>query len=75
MEPKNRKRLTTSIKDKRLEKNMSQNELAERVGVRRETIIRLEKGSYNPSLELAYDISRVLGIGIEELFTFVAEND
>lgn len=73
MEPKNRKKLITTIKEKRNKKNMSQQELAECVGVRRETIIRLEKGAYNPSLELAYDISRALEVGIEDIFEFVEE--
>jgi DNA-binding XRE family transcriptional regulator/ABC-type uncharacterized transport system ATPase subunit len=45
-------------------------ELAELVGVRRETIIRLEKGQYNPSLKLAMDIAKVFGVTVEELFSF-----
>ncbi|MBX4146793.1 helix-turn-helix transcriptional regulator [Paenibacillus sp. FSL W7-1279] len=49
---------------------MTQDELAGKVGVRRETIIRLEAGKYNPSLKLAIDISRVVGAPIEELFIF-----
>ena len=43
---------------------------AEKVGVRRETIMRLEKAQYNPSLKLAVDISRAVGIPIEEIFIF-----
>lgn len=49
---------------------MKQGELAELVGVRRETIIRLEKGQYNPSLKLAMDIAKVFGVTVEELFFF-----
>lgn len=49
---------------------MTQDELAGKVGVRRETIIRLEAGKYNPSLKLAIDISRSVGAPIEELFIF-----
>lgn len=49
---------------------MTQDELAGKVGVRRETIIRLEAGKYNPSLKLAIDISRAVGASIEELFIF-----
>ncbi|MBE6906036.1 helix-turn-helix transcriptional regulator [Marasmitruncus massiliensis] len=49
---------------------MTQEELASRVHVRRETIIRLEAGKYNPSLKLAIDISRAVGTPIEELFIF-----
>jgi len=40
------------------------------VGVRRETIVFLEKGKYNPSLKLAYDIAKVLNSNIEEVFIF-----
>lgn len=50
--------------------SMTQNELAEKVGVRRETISRLEKGQYNPSLKLALDISSELNATVEELFIF-----
>ncbi len=49
---------------------MRQDELAAKVGVRRETIIRLEKGQYNPSLKLAMDIAKVFGVTVEELFIF-----
>ena len=59
---------TTKIKELRASRNMKQDELAELVGVRRETIIRLEKGQYNPSLKLAVDIARVFGRTVEEVF-------
>ncbi|MBS6644630.1 MAG: helix-turn-helix transcriptional regulator [Clostridiaceae bacterium] len=49
---------------------LSQEKLAETVHVRRETIIRLEAGRYNPSLKLAVDISKAVGASIEELFIF-----
>ena len=49
---------------------MTQDELAKAVAVRRETIIRLEAGRYNPSLKLAIDISRTVGAAIEEIFVF-----
>jgi len=49
---------------------MSQEELADLVGIRRETILRLEKGLYNPSLKLAMDLARVFGATVEELFSF-----
>ena len=62
--------LTTKLKEYRARYDMKQGELAERVGVRRETIIRLEKGLYNPSLKLAMDIARVFGTTVEELFSF-----
>ncbi|WP_294406792.1 helix-turn-helix transcriptional regulator [uncultured Ruminococcus sp.] len=62
--------LTTKIKEYRAKFDMKQGELAEKVGVRRETIIRLEKGQYNPSLKLAMDIAQVFGTTVEELFSF-----
>lgn len=49
---------------------LTQEELAEMVGVRRETIGRLEAAKYNPSLKLAIDISRAVKAPIEELFVF-----
>lgn len=58
------------LKKYRLQKEMTQEELAAAVGVRRETIMRLEKAQYNPSLKLAVDISRAVGAPIEELFIF-----
>lgn len=62
--------LTTKIKEYRAKFDMKQGELAEKVGVRRETIIRLEKGQYNPSLKLAMDIAQVFGTTVEEMFSF-----
>ncbi|WMJ22920.1 helix-turn-helix transcriptional regulator [Paludicola sp. MB14-C6] len=63
-------RLTTKIHELRREKNMQQAELAELVGVRRETIGNLENGKYNPSLKLAMDIAKVFGKTVEEVFCF-----
>ena len=51
-------------------KDLTQEQLAEMVGVRRETIMRLEKAQYNPSLKLVVDISRAVGASIEEIFIF-----
>ena len=62
--------LQTKIKEYRARFNMSQSELAEMTGVRRETIIRLEKGQYNPSLKLAMDIAKIFGTTVAEIFTF-----
>ena len=62
--------MITRMKAYREKLSMSQNELANRVGVRRETIVRLEKGRYNPSLKLAMDISKELGTTVEEMFRF-----
>lgn len=57
------------IREYRARFNMKQEELAEKVGVRRETIGNLEKGRYNPSLVLAWNIAKVFGVTIEEIFT------
>ncbi|HOA00260.1 helix-turn-helix transcriptional regulator [Ruminococcus sp.] len=62
--------LKTKLKEYRAKQDMKQGELAELVGVRRETIIRLEKGLYNPSLKLAMDIAAVFHTTVEELFSF-----
>ena len=62
--------MKTRIKELRARHNLTQEELAIKVGVRRETIVFLEKGKYNPSLKLAYDISRVLKSRIEDVFVF-----
>lgn len=59
-----------NLKKYRLQKNLTQEELAQIVGVRRETIMRLEKAQYNPSLKLAVDISRAVNVPIEEIFVF-----
>jgi putative transcriptional regulator len=60
--------MRTRIKEFRARYNLTQEDLAKKVSVRRETIVFLEKGKYNPSLKLAYDISKVLKTTIEELF-------
>ena len=62
--------MKTRIKELRARYNLTQEELAKRVGVRRETIVFLEKGKYNPSLKLAHDVAKVLNTTIEELFIF-----
>ena len=58
------------LKKYRLLKDLTQEQLAAQVGVRRETIMRLEKAQYNPSLKLAIDISRVAEAPFEEIFVF-----
>lgn len=58
------------LKKYRQLKNLTQEQLGQMVGVRRETIMRLEAGKYNPSLKLAVDISRVVGTPIEDIFIF-----
>ncbi|ASI78682.1 helix-turn-helix transcriptional regulator [Bacillus pacificus] len=63
----------TKIKEYRAKLNMTQEELAKSVGVRRETISHLEKGKYNPSLRLAHDIAKALQSTIDEVFIFEDE--
>ncbi len=60
----------TRIKEFRARYNLTQEELASMVGVRRETIVHLEKGKYNPSLQLAHDLAVALKTAIVELFIF-----
>ena len=60
----------TKIHEYRKAMNIQQSELAEMVGVRRETIGKLENGKYNPSLKLAVDIANVFGTTVEDIFIF-----
>jgi len=62
--------MQTRIKEYRSRLSLTQDDLARMVGVRRETIVFLERGKYNPSLRLAHDVARVLNAGIEDLFIF-----
>lgn len=62
--------LSTKLKEYREAKGLKQADLAELVDVRRETIVNLEKGKYNPSLQLAMDIAKVFHTTVEELFFF-----
>ena len=65
--------LITKVKEYREKAGMKQSELAEKVKARRETIVHLENGKYNPSLKLAMDIAKVLGVSVEDLFVFTEE--
>jgi len=60
----------TRIKEYRTRLSLTQDDLAKKVGVRRETIVFLEQGKYNPSLRLAHDVARTLHAGIDDLFIF-----
>jgi len=60
--------MKTRIKEYRARFNLTQAQLAQKVGARRETIVFLEKGEYNPSLKLAAKVARELGTTIDELF-------
>ena len=65
--------MKTKMNEYRAKNNLTQEKLAQSVGVRRETIIFLEQGKYNPSLRLAYKVARTLNTTVEELFTFEDE--
>lgn len=63
----------TKIKEYRTRLNLTQDDLAKKVGVRRETIVFLEQGKYNPSLKLSHDVARILHTTIDNLFIFEDE--
>lgn len=65
--------MQTRIKEFRARYNLTQEDLAHKVGVRRETIVFLEKGIYSPSLHLAHQVARALNTSIDELFSFEDE--
>lgn len=60
----------TRIKELRARYDLTQEDLAKEAGVRRETILYLEKGKYNPSLKLAHDLAKILKTTIDDLFIF-----
>ncbi len=62
--------MKTRIKELRAKHDLTQEDLAKKVNVRRETIVFLEKGKYNPSLQLAYEVSKVFNLKIEDIFIF-----
>jgi putative transcriptional regulator len=66
--------MRTKIKELRARHNLTQDDLAKKVGVRRETILYMEKGKYNPSLKLAHDVAKALQTTIDNLFLFDAED-
>lgn len=63
--------MNNKIKELRARENLTQSDLAKLVEVRRETIVFLEKGKYNPSLKLAFKISKVFYLPIEEIFSYI----
>ena len=62
--------MKTRIKEFRARYDLTQEDLARKIGVRRETIVFLEKGKYNPSLKMAHDVAKTLKTTIDELFIF-----
>ena len=67
--------MRTRIKELRARHNLTQEDLAKTVGVRRETILYMEKGKYNPSLKLAHEVAKALKTTIDDLFIFDDENN
>ena len=65
--------METRIKELREKLGLTQEDLAQKVDVTRQTILFLEKGKYNPSLRLAYKIARVFNLKIDEVFSFEDE--
>jgi len=62
--------MQNNIKKLRSKLNITQDDLAQKAGVRRETIVFLEQGKYNPSLKLAHDVAVALGSSIDKVFIF-----
>ncbi len=67
--------MLNKIREFRVKRGLTQEELAKKVGVRRETVIFLEQGKYNPSLKLAHDVAKKLETKIDELFVFEEEEE
>lgn len=67
--PENKIGIEVRVKEYRTKRGMTQEDLADRVGVRRETVVFLEQGKYNPSLKLALTVAKELGVSIDELFS------
>lgn len=63
-------RVTNSIRTVREGAGMTQAELARQIGVTRQTLIAIEQGKYSPTLELAFQISRVFGVSLDDLFSY-----
>ena len=68
-------KIVTKIKFYREKNNLTQKEMSERVNVRRETIVNLENGKYNPSLVLGMEIAALFGVSVEDVFELIADED
>lgn len=68
-------RVTNRIRDLRTERKLTQAELAAALAVTRQTVIAIEHGRYSPSLELAFQIARVLGARLDEVFAYQGDDD
>ncbi|MET0787358.1 MAG: helix-turn-helix transcriptional regulator [Paenisporosarcina sp.] len=63
------------VKEKRIEFNMTQDDLSEKLDVSRQTIISLEKGRYNPSINLAFKLSKLFNCTIEDIFIYEEDEE
>jgi len=68
-------KVTNSIRATREAAGMTQAELARTVGVTRQTLIAIEQGRYSPSLELAFQLARAFGVGLDDLFDYPGLDD
>lgn len=69
-------RVTNSIRTLRFAAGeMTQADLAERIGVTRQTVIAIEQGRYSPSLEMAFQIAQVFGVGLDDIFSYEAKEE
>lgn len=66
-------RVTNTIRVHRARVEMTQAELADRIGVTRQTVIAIEQGRYSPSLEMAFQVARALGVRLDDVFTYPDE--
>jgi len=67
--------MNNKLEEMRVQKGWTQQELSDRVGVSRQTIISLERGRYNPSIQLAFRLAHQFEVRIEDLFIFSEEED
>ncbi len=63
-------RVTNTVRDLRTERGLTQADLADAIGVTRQTVIAIEQGKYSPSLEMAFQIARELGVALTDVFHY-----
>lgn len=71
-ESKRSVQIMNNLRELRTRDELTQEELAKQLGITRQTVIAMEKGNYNPSLELAFKIARVFDVKIEDIFSYEA---
>ena len=67
-------RVQNSLRALRESAGLTQAEVARRIGVTRQTLIAIEQGRYSPSLEMAFQLARVFGVGLDDVFQYPEEN-